>query len=116
VVGPVGQPELPGPIGPGPARSDRYRRQQRRRAVIGWAIGALAVGLFVVGAIAAGDEERRGHERPNPFGYSMTTAQYEALRPGLEEQAFVNRLEQTGLPENLTTSVTFASSRRMGRA
>jgi hypothetical protein len=32
----------------------------------------------------------------------MSAKQYAALRPGLEPQLFVNRLEQTGLPENLT--------------
>ena len=45
---------------------------------------------------------RAAAEHPNPFGYSMTTEQYGALRMGLDEQRFVNRLEQTGLPENLT--------------
>ena len=40
--------------------------------------------------------------RPNPFGYSMTARQYGALRSGLGESTFVNRLEQSGLPENLT--------------
>ena len=36
---------------------------------------------------------------PSPASFAQ---QYAALRPGLEEQLFVNRLEQTGLPENLT--------------
>lgn len=82
--------------------TDRYRRQQRRRAAIAWAVAALFLGLFALAAIVGGDEGRDGPERPNPFGYSMTTKQYVALRPGLEQQLFVNRLEQTGLPENLT--------------
>jgi hypothetical protein len=80
----------------------RYRRQQRRRAAIAWITAVLCVGLFVVAVIAGGNEESKGHEHPNPFGYSMTAKQYAALRPGLEQQLFVNRLEQTGLPENLT--------------
>jgi hypothetical protein len=82
--------------------TDRYRRQQRRRAAIAWTVAALCVGLFVLAALVGGDEDQGGHERPSPFGYSMTTRQYVALRPGLEVQHFVNRLEQTGLPENLT--------------
>jgi len=81
---------------------DPYRRQQRRRGVIAWVTAAVFLGLFIAAVIAGGDEEDKGHEHPNPFGYSMTTKQYAALRPGLEEQLFVNRLEQTGLPENLT--------------
>lgn len=81
---------------------DPYRRQQRRRGIIAWVTAVVCVGLFVVAVIAGGNEESGGNERPNPFGYSMTTKQYVALRPGLEEQLFVNRLEQTGLPENLT--------------
>jgi hypothetical protein len=81
---------------------DPYRRQQRRRAVIAWVTAAFFIVLFVVAVIAGGNEEGRGHEHPNPFGYSMTAKQYAGLRPGLEQQLFVNRLEQTGLPENLT--------------
>jgi len=81
---------------------DPYRRQQRRRGVIAWVTAAFFIVLFVVAVIAGGNEESGGHEHPNPFGYAMTAKQYAALRPGLEEQLFVNRLEQTGLPENLT--------------
>ncbi|HEX3734456.1 MAG TPA: hypothetical protein VHU86_04805 [Solirubrobacterales bacterium] len=47
-------------------------------------------------------EDRHVHERPDPFGYSMTAAKYAALRPGLGMTEFVDRLQQTGLPENLT--------------
>lgn len=81
---------------------DPYRRQQRRRGAIAWVTAVFFVGLFVAAVIAGGNEESKGHGHPNPFGYSMTTKQYAALRPGLEEQDFVDRLEQTGLPENLT--------------
>jgi hypothetical protein len=83
--------------------TDRYRRQQRRRAVIGWAFAVPIVALFVIGAIVGDSgEDQHVHERPDPFGYSMTAAQYAALRPGLEMADFVDRLQQTGLPENLT--------------
>jgi hypothetical protein len=82
--------------------ADPYRRQQRRRGIVAWVTAVVCVGLFAAAVIAGGNEESRVHEHPNPFGYSMTAKQYAALRPGLEEQIFVNRLEQTGLPENLT--------------
>jgi hypothetical protein len=82
--------------------ADPYRRQQRRRAAIAWVTAVVFVGLFVVAVIAGGNEEGKEDEHPSPFGYSMTAQQYAALRPGLEEQLFVDRLEQTGLPENLT--------------
>jgi hypothetical protein len=83
-------------------RPDTFRRQQRRRAIIAWATAGVVVALFAVGAIFGGDEEHGGPEHPYPFGYSMTAAQYAGLKPGLDETDFVNRLEQTGLPENLT--------------
>jgi hypothetical protein len=80
----------------------RFRRQQRRRAAIGWTSAVIVIGLIVAAAIFGKDETKNESERPNPFGYSMTAKQYASLRPGLEEELFVNRLEQTGLPENLT--------------
>jgi hypothetical protein len=60
------------------------------------------VGLIVAATIAGGGEDRSTPQHPNPFGYAMTAKQYAALRAGLDESLFVNRLEQTGLPENLT--------------
>lgn len=86
----------------GRSLSNRYKRQQRRRAVIAWTTAALFVGLFVGGAIIGGGESHQGREQPNPFGYTMTMHQYAGLRIGLDQTRFVNRLEQTGLPENLT--------------
>jgi hypothetical protein len=82
--------------------TDRYRAQQRRRAVIAWSTAILFVALFVAGAIVGGGETQSTAEHPEPFGYTMTAKQYAALRSGLDETRFVDRLEQTGLPENLT--------------
>ncbi|MBA3866834.1 MAG: hypothetical protein H0X42_10915 [Solirubrobacterales bacterium] len=79
-----------------------YRRQQRRRAIVAWVTLALFVAAIGLSIAFAPDERDHGHEPPNPFGDSMTSAQYRGLEPGLEQQAFVDRLEQTGLPENLT--------------
>ncbi len=80
----------------------RYKRQQRRRAVIAWTTALLFVSLFVGGAIIGGGERHKSRKQPNPFGYTMTMQQYAGLRAGLNETQFVDRLEQTGLPENLT--------------
>jgi hypothetical protein len=80
-----------------------FRRQQRRRAIVAWATAAIVVALFAAGAIFGADEEG-GHGHPGRFGYSMTASQYAGLRLGLDQGDFVERLEQTGLPENLTSS------------
>jgi hypothetical protein len=84
-------------------RPDKFKRQQRRRAIIAWTSVGIVVALFAIGAIFGGEEDHGGgDQQPGPFGYSMTAAQYAGLRPGLDETDFVNRLEQTGLPEHLT--------------
>jgi hypothetical protein len=81
-----------------------HRRRQRRRAIIAWSSAAIVVVLFAIAAIFGGEEEDGGGDHPDPFGYSMTADQYDGLRKGLAENDFVNRLQQTGLPENLTSS------------
>jgi hypothetical protein len=78
------------------------RRQQRRRAIIAWSTAAVVVALFAIGGILGGDEEGGGEDPHGAFGYSMTADQYDALHPGLAESDVVDRLQQTGLPENLT--------------
>jgi hypothetical protein len=85
-------------------RPDRFRRQQRRRAIIAWGTVGIVIALIVLGALFGGEEGNGHREHPNHFGYSMTAAQYAGLRRGLDEQEFVDRLEQTGLPENLTAA------------
>jgi hypothetical protein len=80
------------------------RRQQRRRAIIAWGTAAIVVVLIAIGAIFAGDGEGGGEDQRGDFGYAMTANQYDALRPGLAESDFVDRLQQTGLPENLTNA------------
>ncbi|MDX6625471.1 MAG: hypothetical protein QOE56_460 [Solirubrobacterales bacterium] len=79
-----------------------YRRQQRRRAIIAWTTAGLAVVLIVLGATFGGEEKRGTVAEIQPFGFSMTTAQYGDLQTGLEEAEFLNRLEQTGSPEDQT--------------
>jgi hypothetical protein len=62
----------------------------------------LAVVLIVLGAVFGGEEERGRVVQIQPFGFSMTTAQYGDLETGLDEAAFLDRLEQTGSPEDQT--------------
>jgi hypothetical protein len=84
--------------------SDTFKRQQRRRAIVAWTVAGIFVALIAVGAIFGDEGKDGGHEHPIPFGYAMTAAQYAGLEPGLDESDFVNRLEQTGLPEHLTST------------
>jgi hypothetical protein len=84
-----------------PTDNSGYRRQQRRRAVIGWGFGVLIVAGTIAAGVFGGSGE--GHSSaPSDFtAYDMTQSQYEGLEDGLEQQAFVNRLQKVGLPENL---------------
>jgi hypothetical protein len=81
---------------------DRYRRQQRRRAIIAWSTAVVAVALIALAAILAPDEEE-GTIRFVSTGYAMTTAQYAELETGLAEGEFLDRLGQTGLAEAETS-------------
>lgn len=73
-------------------------RASRRTPDVGT---APSVSLIALGAIF-GDDEQGEAPQPSPFGYAMTAAQYSGLQTGLDEADFGNRLDQTGLPENLT--------------
>jgi hypothetical protein len=79
----------------------KHGRQQRRRAIIAWATAALVVVLIALGAIF-GDDESDETGTTISFGYAMTAAQYDGLETGLDEDEFVERLQQTGKPEELT--------------
>jgi hypothetical protein len=78
---------------------ERYRRQQRRRAVIGWVTAVAAVALIVLGAILGSGERRETFAILAP-GYAMTSAQFEELEEGLGEEDFRDRLGQAGLSED----------------
>lgn len=85
-----------------PSHSDRYRRQQRRRAVIGWG-GALAlVILIALGAVFGGGEEPRRQPFSVPYGETMTAAEYEEIGEGEEQAEVLERLGKSGRPESLT--------------
>jgi hypothetical protein len=62
-------------------------------------VGAFAV-LIVVGLIAGSVLDSKGAHDSNPFNAEMTLSQYDALKLGAAEQDVVDRLQQTGLPEN----------------
>ena len=77
-----------------------YGRRQRRRAIIAWTTAALVVVLVGLGAVFGDEDERERVVEVQPFGFSMSTTQYDDLEEGLEEGEFLNRLEQTGSPED----------------
>jgi hypothetical protein len=79
------------------------RRRQRRRAIIAWSSAAIVVALFAIGAILGGDEGDGGGDEPGLFGHLMTAKQYEDLHLGLSQAELLDRLEQVGLPEELTS-------------
>jgi hypothetical protein len=62
-------------------------------------VGAIIVLLVVLGALV-GDEH---HHPPAPVN-ALTERQYKNLALGEDDQAFVNRMQATGVPENLVNS------------
>jgi hypothetical protein len=77
-----------------------YKRQQRRRAIIAWGVGALAVVFFALSAIFGAGDRAEETEPPNAFGYTMSSAEYDALEPGIEKEEFFEEVENVGLPED----------------
>lgn len=84
-----------------PRNPDRYRRQQRRRAFLGWGGGLAVVALIALGAILGGEEEQRVTVHV-PYGETMTSGEYDAIEEGEEEAVVLERLDKTGRPESLT--------------
>ena len=80
-----------------------YRRRQRRRAIIAWSTGGVCVLLFALAALlGAAAEHEAEPEAQDPFGYSMSSEQFDELDNGLSLGAFLDQLEMTGLPEDRT--------------
>ena len=79
-----------------------YRRRRRRRALIGWIGGFVAtvILLVVVAALAGHDRGRRTVKVP--YGDVMTSHDYEEVHLGEEDVVVLERLAETGRPENLT--------------
>jgi hypothetical protein len=79
-----------------------YRRRQRRRALIGWIGGFVVLAAFVA-LIAVGADDH--HERriiKVPYGDVMTSHDFEEVHLGEEDIVVLERLAETGRPEELT--------------
>lgn len=85
-----------------PADPDRYRRQQRRRALIAWGIGLGVTALFFVAAIVGAGDERRPLNPGVPYGELMTSTEYESIDEGESRAEVLERLGKSGRPEGLT--------------
>ena len=85
-----------------PADPDRYRRQQRRRALVGWGGGLAAIALVVLAAALGGEGEKRHRLLAVPYGELMTSAEYESIAEGEGEAEVLGRLGRSGRPESLT--------------
>lgn len=84
---------------------DRYRRQQRRRALIGWVGALVVIGLIVVAIAAGGSDDSHPPMAVNaPYGETMTSGQYEEIEEGESQADILERLDKSGRPENLTES------------
>ncbi|HEX3239319.1 MAG TPA: hypothetical protein VHR18_04190 [Solirubrobacterales bacterium] len=84
-----------------PTDPDRYRRQQRRRALIAWG-GVLLAVAFVALAAALGGGERERESFTVPYGETMTAAEYDAIGAGEGQADVLERLGKSGRPERLT--------------
>ena len=62
-------------------------------------VGAFVV-LIVAALVAGSVLDSKGAHDSNPFNAELTLSQYDALNLGAAEQDVVDRLQQTGLPEN----------------
>lgn len=88
-----------------PAHSDRYRRRQRRRAVIGWVGGLGAVALIVIAALLGGEDQQPQQSFAVPYGETMTSTEYEEIGEGEGEAEVLERLGKSGRPERLTEDI-----------
>jgi hypothetical protein len=84
-----------------PIDPERYRRGQRRRALVGWG-GVLIVAAATVLAIAIGGGENERQHFKVPYGEVMTSRDYGEIATGEEDAVVLERLDETGRPENLT--------------
>lgn len=83
-----------------PTDPDRYRRQQRRRALIAWGGGLVTVAFVALAAALGGDGQRETFTVP--YGETMTAAEYDAIGEGEGQAEVLERLGKSGRPERLT--------------
>jgi hypothetical protein len=81
---------------------DRYRRQQRRRAFIGWGSGLTAIVLIALGAIFSDGDQQRRETVLVPYGETMTSTEYGAIGENEDQAEVLQRLGKSGRPESLT--------------
>jgi hypothetical protein len=85
-----------------PTDPEGYRRRQRRRALIGWIGGFLAVAVLVLLiALGSGGHHERRLLRLQ-YGDVMTSHDFEEVHLGEEDVVVLERLAETGRPEELT--------------
>jgi hypothetical protein len=85
-----------------PTDPEGYRRRQRRRALIGWFGGFLAIAAFVVLLVVSGGDHHERRIVKVPYGDVITSHDFEEVHLGEEDVVVLERLAQSGRPENLT--------------
>jgi hypothetical protein len=81
-----------------------YKRQQRRRAMIAWVVSGLTVVFIVLSAIFGSDHRTEDTEPADAFGFTMSSAEYDSLEPGMAREEFAERVQNIGLPEDHVTT------------
>jgi hypothetical protein len=81
---------------------ESYRRRQRRRALIGWIGGFVILAAFVVLIAVGGGTEHHRRLIKVPPGDLMTSHDFEEVHLGEEDVVVLERLAQTGRPEEFT--------------
>jgi hypothetical protein len=85
-----------------PIDPQAHRRRQRRRALIGWIGGFLGLAAFVALVIVGASDEHHRHIVKVPYGDVMTSHDFEEVHLGEEDVVVLERLAETGRPEELT--------------
>lgn len=85
-----------------PTDPEGYRRRQRRRALIGWIGGFFVLAAFVVLIAVAGGTKHHRRLIKVPPGDLMTSHDFDEVHLGEEDVVVLERLAQTGRPEELT--------------
>lgn len=85
-----------------PSDPQGYRRRQRRRALIGWIGGFFVVIAFVVLIAVGGGEHHERRIIRLPLGDVITSHDFEEVHLGEEDIVVLERLAQTGRPEEFT--------------
>jgi hypothetical protein len=85
-----------------PIDPESYRRRQRRRALIGWVGGFALLAAFVALIAVGGRTEHHRRLIKVAPGDLMTSHDFEEVHLGEEDVVVLERLAQTGRPEEFT--------------